>query len=211
MKLNNLESWSVICLQCAQVVLMGVGLYKGWYQDWAGIFVVVQAMALSALPYILEKKFGIHIPHVLRIGIILFIFSTLILGEIGDFYNTYHWWDIVLHGVASSGLTLIGFILLLLFFKRSELKSKTLLSSCLAVSFALALAVVWEVYEFLVDQLITLDTPMQPSNTDTMTDLIISIVGALVVAVGGYRYISKREKGVVGQIIEEAVVNNSVA
>lgn len=166
-------------------------------------------MVVSALPYVLKRKTGIHIPHVLRIGITIFMFMTLILGEIAGFYTTFKWWDIVLHGVATAGLTLIGFILLLLFFKQNELRSKTLVASVLAVSFALTLAVVWELYEFFVDILFAPDPLMQPSNADTMTDLIISIVGATVVAIGGFRYIKWKERGLVGQIIEEGVERNN--
>ncbi|MBY0310205.1 hypothetical protein K2Q16_03620 [Patescibacteria group bacterium] len=195
-------------MHISQFIFLAVGMYKLWEKDWIGIFVVVQAMVVSALPYILKSKTGIHIPHVLRIGISVFMFMTLILGEIVGFYTTFAWWDIVLHGAATAGLTLIGFILLLLIFSHSELKSKTLVATILSVSFALALAVVWEVYEFLIDILFAPDPLMQLSNTDTMTDLMISIVGALVIAVSGYRYIRWKERGLVGKIIEEGVKQN---
>lgn len=199
---------SIVSLHFSQALFIAVGVYKFWEKDWIGIFVVVQAMAVSALPYVLEKKFAIHVPHLLRIGITLFMFLTLILGEIAGFYTTFVWWDIFLHGAASAGLTLIGFILLLLCFKRSELKSKTVLASWLAVSFALALSVVWEVYEFFIDVFFTPDVPMQASNVDTMGDLIISIVGSLVIAIAGFRYIKWKERGVIGQIIEEGIRHN---
>ena len=95
-----------------------IGLLEAWHQDWTGVFVAALAIVVSFLPYFLGKHFGIYTPFALRVGIVFFMSSTLILGEIADFYNMFWWWDLILHGVASIGLTLIIFIFLLIFFTR---------------------------------------------------------------------------------------------
>lgn len=202
------ETISHLSLQVAQVVFLAVGLYKLTVGDWLGVFVVLQAMVVSVIPYLVKRVVAIHVPHFLRIGITLFMFATLILGEIGGFYTTFAWWDLALHAIASAGLALIGFIVLVVSFRQSMLRIHALLSSVLAVSFALALGVMWEVYEFFIDVVFLPDPLMQSSNTDTMTDLVISIVGAVAVAVGAYRYLRWRERGIVGKILEEGKVNN---
>jgi hypothetical protein len=65
----------------------------------------------------------------------------------------------------------------------------------------------WEILEFAVDQL--LNTNMQPSATDTMLDLIVGLIGALVSALSGYRYVQYNDKNGMNGIIEEGVRKNA--
>jgi hypothetical protein len=177
--------------------------------QWADLFVIVQAIAISGVPYLLEKRFSIHTPYVIRTSFILFMFSTLILGEIVDLYNTIWWWDAALHTVSSAGITLIGFILVSIIYRDRDLKSAPLLTSFLVFSFAMCLAALWEVYEFIIDLFFETNTPMQPSNTDTMTDFIVAIVGSLVICFYGYHYIKRQSaKTIIAETIEEGKINN---
>lgn len=185
--------------------------HQAWHHDWTGVFVAAQALVISFLPNLLKKFFGIHTPFALRVGTVLFMFATLILGEIADFYNTFWWWDLILHGAASVGLALIAFITLLIFFTHIDLRPTALFASVLAVGLAVSVGVLWELYEFIIDSLFATDTPMQPSNTDTMTDLAVTVAGALLVGVSGYRYIKWRSKGVMGRIIHDGATRNSNA
>jgi len=184
-------------------------LYEAVHKDWTGVFVVLQAIVISFLPNILKRYFDIYTPFPLRVGIVFFMCSTLVLGEIADFYNMFWWWDLILHLVASVGITLIAFIFLRIFFNRIELQSSALFSTILAISTSLAAAVVWEIYEFLIDTFFTTDTPMQPSNTDTMTDLIVSVVGAVAIGFFGYRYLKWRTRGVISKVIHDGAARNS--
>ncbi|MBN1539799.1 MAG: hypothetical protein JW939_06615, partial [Candidatus Thermoplasmatota archaeon] len=53
--------------------------------------------------------------------------------------------------------------------------------------FAVTLGVLWEIFEFGVDQLFGWN--MQRSGLkDTMTDLIVDVLGALSVSIAGYLY-----------------------
>lgn len=177
--------------------------------EWTNLFVIIQAIVISGIPYLLERKYSIHTPYVLRTSFVLFMFFTLILGEIADLYNTFWWWDIALHLVSSAGITLIGFILMTVIYRDRDLKSSPLLTSFLVFSFAMSLAVIWEVYEFVIDLLFKLETPMQLSNQDTMTDLIVAILGSLFICVYGYHYIKRQFAGtLIEEAIEEGKVNN---
>jgi hypothetical protein len=60
-----------------------------------------------------------------------------------------------------------------------------------AVTFAVSLGVVWEIFEFVVDR-ISPATNMQSNETgvvDTMQDLIVDTIGAIIVAGMGWAYI----------------------
>ncbi|MBX9906505.1 hypothetical protein K2X96_01235 [Patescibacteria group bacterium] len=203
-----LKNISYRVLQVAHAIFLGIALYKLWKLDWLSLFVLAQAAVVVIIPYVLEKRFNIFTPYLLRIGIVVFMFGTLILGEIADFYNTFQWWDLMLHGAASVGLTVIGFMLLVIFFRERDLSISPAFTSFLALSFTLSLAVLWEIYEFFIDMFFHPTATMQPSNGDTMWDLIISVVGAGIVVVGGYRYVRWKEKGIVAAVIEEGKVNN---
>lgn len=184
-------------------------LYAVITAQWTDLFVIIQAVVIGSLPYFLEKKLSIHTPYVLRTGFLLFMFSTLILGEIADLYNTFWWWDIILHSVSSAGITLIGFILVSIIYRDRDLKSSPWLTTFLVFSFAMSLAVLWEVYEFFIDLFFETDTPMQLGNTDTMTDLIVAIAGSLVVCCYGYTYIKRQSaQTLIAKAIEEGKVNN---
>ena len=191
------------------IVMIFLASYSTKEAEWADLFVIIQALIISAIPHFLEKRFKVHTPYVLRTSFILFMFSTLILGEIADLYNTFWWWDIILHSISSAGITLIGFILLSIIYQDKDLKASPLLTSFLAFSFSMSLAVLWEVYEFLIDIFFETDTPMQLGNTDTMTDLIVAIIGALVICFYGYHYTKRQTaRTVVAATIEEGKVNN---
>lgn len=178
-------------------------------EEWADLFVIIQAMVISAIPYFLERRYQIHTPYLLRTSFVLFMFSTLILGEIADLYNTFWWWDIILHTVSSAGITLIGFILMTVIYRDRDLKSSPLLTSFLVFSFAMALAVLWEVYEFFIDIFFETETAMQLGNTDTMTDLIVAILGSLAICMYGYHYIKRQSAHtIIAEAIEEGKVNN---
>lgn len=189
--------------------MLGLAFYSVVRGEWADLFVIIQALAISAAPYFLEKHFSIYTPYILRTGFSLFMFCTLILGEIADLYNTLWWWDMLLHFFASAGITVIGFILVSLVYRDKDLKSSPLLTSFLVYSFAMSLAVLWEVYEFIIDLFFETNTPMQPSGTDTMTDLIIAIIGSLVICFYGYSYLKRQSsRTMVAGTIEDRKINN---
>lgn len=191
------------------VVLAALSIFSIIRNDWADLFVILQAAAIICVPTLLEKKFAIHTPYFLRIGFLLFMFSTLVLGEIADLYNTFWWWDVILHVVSSAGITIIGFILITVIYRDRDLKAAPWLSSFLVFSFAMSLAVLWEAYEFIIDLLIEVDTPMQLGNTDTMTDLLVAILGSLLVCFYGYVYLKRKAThSIVAATIEEGKINN---
>lgn len=197
---KNIYSWIVFSVEG---IFLCIAAYELWTRDWMNLFIVMQAMIIGIIPFLIKRKWGVHTPYFLRAGIVLFMFATLVLGEMADFYNKFDWWDLILHGVASLGLTVIAFLLLVYSFKKRELRSTPFMTAFIAFSISMTFAVGWEVYEFLVDLFFVTNSPMQPSNFDTMTDLMIAIVGALLVAFGGHTYLKGSSLGFIGRLIAE--------
>lgn len=191
-----------------RLVFLALGALYVWQGNWTGVFIVAQAIVVSVLPNLLHKFYQIQTPFSLRAGVVIFMSGSLMLGEVAQFYVVFWWWDLMLHFLASIGITLIAFISLLVLFRQTEIRSTPFFTSVLAFSFSLAVAVLWEVYEFGIDLLVVSDTPMQGSNADTMTDLIAMVVGSLLVGVIGYRYIRGDSINAVSQVIDEGVSSN---
>ncbi|WKB36425.1 hypothetical protein QS257_04740 [Terrilactibacillus sp. S3-3] len=91
------------------------------------------------------------------------------------------WWDLLLHGVSG---TIVAFVAIALYRRMVEKRANGQISPgflfLFILSFSALCGVLWEVYEFSCDQLF--GTLMQENNTDTMTDLIAGLIGALIIA-----------------------------
>ena len=63
-------------------------------EHWSNVFVIVTAFFLTVLPTIFSERFQIRLPLAFLAAISLFVFGTLFLGEVFDFYERFWWWDI---------------------------------------------------------------------------------------------------------------------
>jgi len=116
------------------------------------------------------------------LSIIFFIFISLYLGTLNNFYR-YEWWDTMLHVV--SGI-IIGFFAIIILKKHNPHNSMNsynpIFVFIFVLSFAALCGVIWEIYEFTIDTLFNLD--MQGVEccgvTDTMVDLISDLIGSII-------------------------------
>ena len=171
-------------------------------QNWSNLFVIVVAIALSLVPLYIRKTYNFRISSRLRLCILGFLFATLFLGEVNHFYDTYKWWDAVLHFSAGLGLTIFGFVILKEIYSKSELRSNPAMTAFFAFSFTGMMVAVWEIYEYAIDTIGWASGNMQPSNADTMNDLILGLFAALIVCVFGYRYLRYKERNLAAELIE---------
>lgn len=163
---------------------------------WQHVFLVAAVMGVIAAPEILRERLPVEIPSEVQIVAVLFIFATLFLGEVRDYYERIWWWDLALHASAGLLFGLVGFLIVFLLneSRRHEVQLRPSFVALFAFTFALALGNVWEIFEFSMDRLfgLTMQKPMagDPSGlTDTMWDLVVNLVGAAVVSVAGWFYI----------------------
>lgn len=151
------------------------------------------------LPNFLRRKIGLDIPSFMTVMYAVFLYCAVYLGEVVSFYYIVPHWDTILHIFSGAALGALGFSIVSLL-NKSESVSFTLSPIFLALfafCFALSLGVIWEIYEFSVDYLLhtnmqkyALETGEsligQEALMDTMKDLIVDAVGALVMSVIGY-------------------------
>lgn len=139
----------------------------------------------------------------------LFVVAAILLGEVLKAYDAMWWWDDMLHGVSGVLLGLVGLLSVYALNARHGMKISPLLIAVFVFCFAMAVSVLWELFEFGMDYFFA--TTMQQWNMsshaivigkdyqgiglrDTMGDFILTFIGAFGVAVFSYfTYKNKRE------------------
>ena len=138
------------------------------------------------------------IPKRLEIIITLFIFAAQVLGELNGFYDKIPWWDTMLHTTSGIILGLAGFLVVYLLNEKGDanVNLSPIFVVIVAFCFALTMGVFWEVFEFGADRLFGLNMqkfrmPGQDGLVDTMEDLMVDAIGALVACIAGWKYMKK--------------------
>ncbi len=164
-------------------------------------------LLFSALPAIIERTLRIILPVEVELAITTFVLLHFLLGEAADYYIRFWWFDKLLH--VSSGILvgMVGFVIIYFFLYTNKLSANPIMVVVFSISFALAVGALWEIFEFMVDLIFGLN--MQKSGiVDTMSDLIVDLLGACIVGVGVYRYLTKDEDGIVKTLVNRFIKFN---
>lgn len=190
-----------------RIILFAALAWSTYEQRWSLLFIILLNFIITFLPRIIERRYKIDIPIEFEILILVFVFASLFLGEVRDYYTAYWWWDIVLHIGSGIALGFIGFLILFVLYKGNKINASPFTIALFSFCFAVAIGAVWEIFEFAMDQLFGLN--MQKSGLiDTMWDLIVDSLGALLASAIGYIYLKKREVFFIDRIIKRFVKDN---
>ena len=188
-------------------VLLGTAGFALYEAQWSLMVIALGTLVASVVPAFLADRLHIRIPVGFYAWIVLFTFGTLFLGEAFDFYERFAWWDVVMHGASAMGFGLMGVVFALTLFEGDKYAAPAWAISVIAFSFAVAIGTLWEVFEFAMDALFGLN--MQKSGLmDTMGDLIVDVIGALIGALAGFAYLRGRQKWGMTAMIAEFVRRN---
>lgn len=170
------------------------------------------------LPKFLRQRTNIRIPAVMMLLYTVFLYCSIYLGEVRSFYYSIPHWDTILHTFSGLMLGTLGFSVITIL-NRTEKVPVNLSPAFVAVfafCFAVSLGTIWEFYEFFMDSVFK--TNMQKyalengtllmgrfALADTMKDLIVDSIGAIVASLIGYvslkykkgwveKFLLKREK-----------------
>lgn len=198
--------------------------------DYDSAFICVLVLFLFLVPAFIQDRFSIEFPSALEISILIFIFAAEILGELSNYYVSFKHWDTLLHTTWGFLCAAVGFSLVEILNRSKNIRfelSPLFLAIC-AFCFSMTIGVIWEFFEFGVDNLFHMDmqkdtvlhafssVSLDPTNSsipvtisgitetavngqelglggyldvglyDTMEDLFVNFVGALVFSVIGY-------------------------
>lgn len=188
-----------------RVILVLAILVWIYEQNWMAIFVTVLTLILTYFDVIFNR-YNIVVPRELQILVIFFIVASLFLWEVHNFYEKYYWWDSLLHTFSWLALWFIWFIILYVFYKSWKFNAPAWIIAMFAFCFAMALWALWEIFEFLVDEFLwwnmqrardlelvywVFDTRLWVK--DTMYDLMLDALWALVASISWYIYLKKWE------------------
>ena len=163
-------------------------------------------LMLTLIPSFLEKQLKIDIPSVMEIIFLIFSVLAFLLGEIGDFYIKFKWWDSMLHTMSGVLLGCVGYTFLNFFNNNNHIKSFKLgagFAAIFVLCFTICCGTIWEIIEFLVDTLNGTNMQRYQDNLtgegfigraalfDTMKDLIQDFAGGLLISIIGYIDIKK--------------------
>ncbi len=156
-----------------RILVIIVGVRQFFVGNYENVFLCAATLVLFMVPAFIEKLFKVHLPSILEIVVLVFIFAAEILGEISDYYVKFAFWDTMLHVTtgflaAAVGLSLID---ILNRSTRIGLSLSPLFVALVSFCFSMTIGVLWEFFEFGAD--ILLLTDMQK---DTVVTSISSVL-----------------------------------
>jgi len=164
-----------------------------WQKNWLPAFTAGGIIFVTFIPFLVERRFRVHIPPQLQLMGVTFVFASLFLGEVRGYYTRFWWWDIALHTASGLLLGIVGFLLVHVLneIEKIGMQLKPGFVAFFAFLFAVGLGALWEIFEFSMDTFFgtNMQKPMldDPSGLlDTMVDLIVDTLGALVISLFGY-------------------------
>lgn len=225
-----------VALRLIVLAELVMSIIRGEYES---AFICLLVLALFILPFFIQQNFGIQLPSVLEIIILLFIFAAEILGELECYFITYPNWDSMLHTTTGFLCAATGFALIDILNRNSRIKFQLspVYVALAAFCFSMTVGVLWEFFEFGMDRVFHLDMQkdtvvqsitsvmLDPTNSnipvtidditsvavngrdlgfdgyldiglyDTMADLFVNFIGAVVFSTIGYFYIKHRGRG----------------
>lgn len=221
-------------------VVVAVLIRSLFLRNFDNAFICLLTLLLFGIPRIVKSNFGLQLPETLEIIILVFIFSAEILGELGNYYQSFPYWDTILHTTWGFLCAALGFSLVDILNRNDKIKFSLspVFVALVAVCFSMTVGVLWEFFEFSADRILLTDMQKDTVITefstslpeiteegarvhkfrditsvtvdgetldidgyldiglyDTIEDLFVNFVGAVVFSVIGYFYIKHRHDG----------------
>lgn len=195
--------WQLVVLWWLRtVVALAVvwGLIGG---EWEVFFISIVALVLTFIPDLIKHQYNVLLPLEFDLIIAGFIFAAVFLGEVGNAYDHFWWWDAALHTIAGVILAMAGLLILYTLRYQGKLSASPFIIALFVFCFGLALGTLWELFEYSMDSLF--GTNMLKSGIrDTMGDLLTDVIGSLAVAWTGYVIIKTDERrGIIGASLDK--------
>lgn len=146
----------LLVLQILVVLTMVAEIFN---RNFYNVFLCLLTLVLFNIPRFVDLKLNIKLPTMLEVVILLFIFAAEILGEIQSFYTIFPYWDTVLHTINGFIMAAIGFALIDILNQdpRFHINMSPFFVAFVAFCFSMTVGVVWEFFEFGMDQIFGMD------------------------------------------------------
>ncbi|NLY97026.1 MAG: PTS sugar transporter subunit IIC [Clostridiaceae bacterium] len=164
-------------------------------------------LAVMTIPRLIDRKWAMGLPDYMFVLYYIFLFCAVFLGDVLRFFQLIPFWDLLLHGFSGAMLAALGFAFIRMVNKKKvRIRLSPFFASLFVFCFAVAIAALWEIYEYVFDSLLSLNmqkymledgTPFigREALADTMEDLIVNTVISFIAAAIGYVIYKRKEKG----------------
>jgi hypothetical protein len=205
------DTYAVLTLLIQALVVVGLILFL-FRRDLENVFLTVLVLLLTLVPAFLFRRYRVYIPPEFQLVSAVFIFLSVFLGSVADFYDHFWWWDIVLHTGSGFLLGIIGFLVLFLMNQTDRLPEgiRPSFLCFFGLTFAVFLGVLWEIFEFAVDMIVPGANMLswETGAGDTIVDLIVDTVGAILVALMGWAYIKTGQYSFIADAVRKFIRKN---
>ncbi len=177
-------------MQACLLIMMFVGIYL---KDTHVVLNAIIVLGITFVPIVLTHKYYISLDPSLALWITLAVFLHT-LGTV-SFYETVARWDNLTHALSASVIAAAGYVVIrAIDIYTDDLYIPPRFMFVFILLFVLAAGVIWEILEFLTDEMVAkfeMDAFLtQHGIDDTMRDMFFDLLGALVVAAWGTAYLS---------------------
>ncbi|MDO4961571.1 MAG: hypothetical protein Q4E57_06940 [Eubacteriales bacterium] len=154
---SNVTLGVFVFLRVLTLMTLVRAAYIGNYDH---IKLCILTLLLISMPSILERTLKIKLPTVMEVIFLCFVFAAEILGEINHFYTLVSGWDTALHTINGFLCAAVGFALVDMLNRssRTSLSLSPLYLAITAFCFSMTVGVLWEFFEFGMDQVFLTDT-----------------------------------------------------
>lgn len=167
-----------LVLRVLVVIIMAFSIYQKNYNN---VFMCILTLLLFMIPTIVDKRLNINLPSVLECIIILFIFSSEILGEVQSFYLLIPHWDTMLHTLNGFIMAAIGFAMIDILNQTPKLhfSMSPVFVAFVSFCFSMTIGVLWEFFEFGMD-IFTLSDMQKDSIANLISTVTLNSEGVNV-------------------------------
>ena len=182
---------------CAMALGAITSLIAGQHAHMANaIFLVIS----STLPLLIERLWKVRLPTFIQVSYVGFLFLSMFSGEVLGMYSRFYPWDDIMHFISGLFVGMGAVLWLTSVVDRTKLAVSSWLLAVCVFCLGATIAVVWEVVEFTSDRLFGTFT-QRNDLFDTMTDLMLGTVSALIVAILLDRALRKKRSAGMDKVI----------
>ena len=112
---------------------------------------------VTLVPVTLGRAINVHMPKAMEIAFVGFCLASLVMGNLLDFYGRFPWWDVVLHGISGIMPGILGYAVFNSL-NGNAAPASPLYLSLWTICFAMASGAIWEIFEYITDGILDLNS-----------------------------------------------------
>lgn len=169
--------------------------------DWYEVGIRLTIILTALVPTMVRKILHLKISYTMELVYLLFIIFGHFIGSILGIYNEIPHYDKIMHTLSG---VLTSFVAIIVLNNINQYKFKNVIFNIVfMIVFSLAVAGIWEIFEFTSDILFQADAQRVTISgvNDTMLDMIVALFGSILVCIEYGIEVCIHKKGLVYALV----------